>query len=272
MQEKRKKFWIIFSAVIASVLVVMLGFGMLTNLKTVSVEFRQRLPQGESRLDENILTKLEKDGEFEYGKGLLFANVKQSAEKIEKKNPFVKVEQVLRDFPNTAKVYVSERVPVCYAKRGSHYLVLDKEFKVLDKFDANADGTAYLEQNYLKGIYQTNMAVSGSLEAGDFVTDAENMALYKDIHSGIVGAQEGSYSNVKQLNIVSGSVNIVMKKHGVSFDDGIKIELDGTDDLMLKTFVALEFYETIDQTMTAQTIKLQKSNDANKYKAYIIAN
>jgi len=151
MQEKRKKFWIIFSISIVAIFTICLIFGMITNLKDVSVEFRQRIV-GDTRLEENILKKVREDGEFEYGKGLLFVDTDSSIAKIEKKNPFVKVEQVIRKFPNIINVYISERVPCTYALNGNYYLVLDKDFKVLDKVEDTSVGEEYLRTNYLTTI------------------------------------------------------------------------------------------------------------------------
>lgn len=269
MQEKRKKFWLIFSVSVLSVLAICFVFGMITNLKNVGVEFRQRLASG-SRLEENILEKVKNDGEFEYGKGLLFVDIAESIDKIEKKNPFVKVEQVVRDFPNNVKVYISERVPCSYICSGNYYYVLDKDFKVLDKFVADSEGILYLEENYLETVYEIDYTLTFSPQEGDFVTDNGKMKLYKNVYAGIVGALE-SVSAVKSVEFENDKVNIVMKKDNISFDDGVLIELDGEDDLVLKTYAAIEFFETIDKTKTAQTIKVQKSQTKNKYVAYIIS-
>lgn len=269
MQEKRKKFWIIFSVTILAILSFSLIFGMITNLKNVNVEFRQRVVNG-SRLEDNILEKIKEDGQFEYNKGLLFIDAKKSMARIEKDNPFVKVEQVIREFPNSLNVYISERVPCNYAKSGEYYVVLDKEFKVLDKVRADAQGEEYLNQNYLSNIYEIDYDLEQfNLQAGDFVSDNGNMQIYKKIYSGIIGALE-SVSSVKSIKIKDGSVEIVMKKDNITYDDGVMVRLKGIDDLTLKTFTAIEFFETIDKTKSAQVIEVEKIDGTNKYRAYII--
>lgn len=269
MQEKRKKFWIIFSVTLLAILSVCLVFGMITSLKNVNIEFRQRVVSG-SRLEENILDKVKEDGQFEYNKGLLFVDANKSVSLIEKNNPFVKVEQVIREFPNSLNVYISERVPCSYAKNGDYYLILDKEFKVLDKIEANAQGEDYLKQNYLNNIYEIDYDFGQtSLESGDFVSDNGSMQIYKDIYSGIVGALE-SVSSVKSVKIEDDDVVIVMKKDNITYDDGVTIKLKGTDDLTIKTFTAIEFFETIDKTKSAQVIEVEKVEGTNKYRAYII--
>lgn len=269
MQEKRKKFWIIFSVVIAGIITVCAIFGIATNLRTVSVEFRQRIA-GETRLEENILDKVRDDGEFEYGKGLLFNDINSSISKIEKKNPFVKVEQVIRKFPSTLSVYISERVPVSYVSDSQSYYVLDKEFKVLDKIQKTTQGDEYLAENYLTKIYKIETDFGTNVyETGDFVTISEELNQIKQVHSGIVGAQMSS-TGIKSIKIENDNVYIVMKKDNTTFDDGVHIVLEGTDDLKIKTFVAIEFFEEKDKSISAGTIKVKKiDGEKNKYSAYI---
>ena len=182
----------------------------------------------------------------------------------------VKVEQIIRDFPNNLKVYISERVACCYAKSGNSIFVLDKDFKVLEKIVADSDGETYLKENYLETIYKTNYYVPQNMQEGQFVADNGKMSLYDNVYKGIVGALE-TVSAVKNIEISNQKVKITMKKDNINFDDGVVIELDGEDDLMIKTYAAIEFFETIDKTKSAQIIKVEKSNTENKYRAYIIS-
>ncbi len=274
MQEKRKKFWIGFGISIAAVLVVAFVFGVITNLKTVTVEFRQRVTEG-TNLEVNILDKVKDDGEFEYGKGLLFVDANKSIDKIEKENPYVKVEQVIRNFPNKLMVYISERVPAFYIEQSSNYYVLDKEFKVLEKFSVdsyqNQSGYEYLKDKFLTNIYKIDYKINSNAEAGDFAIDNGRMSLYKDVYYGIIGAQK-TISGVKKVEIENSSAKIVMKQDNVFFEDGITILLEGEDELVEKTYVAIKYYyDEVDKTKTAQIIKLTKKPDG-KYSAYIISN
>jgi len=254
---------------ILAILSISLIFGMVTNLKNVTVEFRQRV-NVQSRLEENILDKVKEDGNFEYNKGLLFVNADKSIQQIEKNNPFVKVEQVIRKFPNTLSVYISERVPCCYAENNDYYFVFDKEFKVLDKFESNEQGKEYLIDNYLGQIYEIDYAVSNSIEKGDFVSQNEKITIYKEINNGIVGALK-SVSAVKSVELLSDKIVLVLKKDNINFEDGVTIETIGYDDISMQIFTAIEVYEEIDKTKTAQIIRLEKvEGTKNKYRAYLI--
>ena len=68
MQKSRKKLWITITAIVASIIVVCLVFGLLFRLKKVDVEFRQREELAFTQLADGILEKVEKDGEFKIGK------------------------------------------------------------------------------------------------------------------------------------------------------------------------------------------------------------
>ena len=269
MQEKRKKFWIIFSIVVVSIVSICFIFGMVTKLNAVNIEFRQRLSSG-SRLEENIIEKVKADAEFEYNQSLLFLNIDENISKIEKKNPYVKVEQVVRDFPNNMNIYISERTPVFYIEKSGYYFVLDKEFKILDKILIDEEGTDYLKQNFLRNVYEINSDLEiEQLNAGDFIEKNENLKLHKNIYLGIVGALE-SVSNVKSVKISGEDVLITMKQDNLSFDDGVKIKIKGTDELIEKTFTAIEFFEKIDKTKNTQVIEVEKIEGTNRYRAYII--
>lgn len=253
MQEKRKKFWLIFIVSILSVVSICAIFVMITSLKTVTVEMRQQLGQY-SKLDASVLEKVKNDGEFEYGKGLLFVDAQKSIDKIEKENPFVKVEQVIREFPNKLTVYISEREPCFYASYSGYYVVMDKEFKVLDKVEIEDDGLDYLKQNYPNLTCYINYSfIDNSLAIGDFVKVHESMELYKQIYQGVVGAYESFGGLIKDISIKNSNVDITINN---SQETIIKIE--GLDDLKIKSFTAIEFFNKIDETKSVKTIKVKQ--------------
>lgn len=271
MQEKRKKFWIIFSVTILTLLSFVFLFGVITNLKTVNIDFKQRIAVG-SRLEDNILDKIKNDGQFEYGKGLLFVDVEKSVELIEKKNPFVKVHQVMTKFPNVLNVYIIEREPCFYSLTEGNYLIFDNEFKVLDKFEANQEGEEFLQTEYLKFVAEIDYDFSNSnLEEGDFVEDNGNMNIYQQIYTGIYGSLK-SISSVKSIKVENSKILITMKKDVVDFDDGVVIELEGFDDIKIKTWVAVEAYKIIDRNKQIDVIRLEKDeNNPNGYYAIPIS-
>ena len=144
MQKSRKKFWIVFTSVIASIVLVGLVCGLATRLKTVTVEFRARASSEYTMLEDGVLDKVANAGEFNRKKSLLFMNFDENIEKIEKSNPYIKVEQVVRHFPNIVKIYVSERIPryrVVDKDDSNKWYILDVDFKVIDVVIGGEDET-----------------------------------------------------------------------------------------------------------------------------------
>ena len=82
MQKSRKKFWIVFTSIIASLVLVGLVCGLVTRVKTVTVEFRARASAGYTMLEDGVLDKVAKAGEFDTKKSLLFMNFEENIAKI----------------------------------------------------------------------------------------------------------------------------------------------------------------------------------------------
>ena len=133
--SSRKKFWLIFSSVVASIVLIITVCLSLTRLKNVTVEFRAREGQETTMLGDGILDKVKETAEFSYGKNLLFMNFDKNIENIEKSNPYIKVHQIVRHFPGTVRVYVTERIPkyrVQDKSDSTKWYILDEDFKVVD--------------------------------------------------------------------------------------------------------------------------------------------
>ena len=86
MQRSRKKFWIIFTSVISSLVLVCVACGLMTRLKTVNVEIRRRADAQYTMLQDGVLDRVKETGDFDYGKSVLFLNFEESISNIEKKN------------------------------------------------------------------------------------------------------------------------------------------------------------------------------------------
>lgn len=244
MQMKRKKFWIVFASIVLSLALIVTGTFLLTRLKTVNVEFRTKLAVGETRLTEGITEKIKESGEFEYGACLLLANFDESVAKIEKANPYIKVEQLMRKFPNKLHIYVSEREPkyrIQDKEIETKWYILDIEFKVLEVVDDTSplkDETVELEH------------ITGTFYVGDFLNmDAEKANMSKIL--------AGVYGRTKDITIIS-SINynaesntfiISMKanKDG-EFANGCEMQIVGTEKLTEKVHAATCAYSKDDYT------------------------
>ena len=138
----KKKNIIALSVIVGIFLCIGIVFAMVFTLHKIEFqattyitkENRSRLfanGQTVNGLQENILT----EAEFNKGGNLLFMNFDQNIKKIEEAIPFIKVEKIVRAFPNKITVYYSEReavalIPVAEVSNG--YYVVDSDLKVLD--------------------------------------------------------------------------------------------------------------------------------------------
>ena len=172
MQKSRKKFWLITGITVLSIVALIVVSLLATRLKTVTVEFRTRVEQVNSQLEEGVLDNVKETGEFKK-KSLLFYNLDENIAKIEKSNPYVKVEQVIRKFPSTLRVYISERTPkfrVEDGKTAGKWYILDSEFKVLDIVTDDIKTHEYGSTTYYAKTAELNIeGLKVSAYIGDFV-------------------------------------------------------------------------------------------------------
>ena len=279
MQKSRKKLWITLAAVLTSVVLVCLMFGLLFRLKKVNVEFRNRASKEFTQLEEGVLENVKNSAEFGFGKNLLFMNFEENIAKIEKEHPFVKVEQVVRHFPNEVSVFISERTPRFRVKdkNSTNWFILDDDFKVLTKLtsaevieDGKYGNLSY--EDITVEISSSSLVIEAFI--GDFVT-AKYDSNIKQIGSGILAAY--NYKDIGKAKSISikteGTLEfeIVMKTSSTDTGDGCKIIVSGTDDLKLKTYSGLKlFISTLQENPTADlsnsTIIIGK-NASGKYQA-----
>lgn len=274
MQKSRKKFWIVFSVICASIVALLSVMVLATRLKTVAVTFESRLAQNETMLESGIQDKILKNGEFDYGKTVLFMNFDENIDKIEKLNPFVKVEDVETIFPNKAKVKISERIPVYRvqdSKDAFKWYVLDKDFKVLHEIEGNVKDEVYSNTTY----YAKTMEISPELltidsETGDFVTNKNTIKnRLNQIASGVEVVVD-SVSIVSSLSVSGSDKNVytlTMKNSGLNDDNGCQIVVSGNSDLYKKVCAGILCYRTNaeiknDDELANQVITIHESSSS----------
>ena len=237
--QKRRKFLIIFGSVCLSIIVLCFIFVLVFRLKTVDIEFRSR--EENTNLAAETPTRVLETGEFDFGKNILFMSFEDNIAKIEKSNPFVKVEQVIRHFPNTVRVYISERQPRYRVKdetETNKWYILDNEFKVLDKVNDEELLSKKVsgESNYfIQTIEITNTTLTFKTAiVGEFVS-VDISAYLESIVSGIYGKTK-DHTQIRSIDYssISGKFTLVMRNTGLENQEGCKIVLEGTEDLYQK--------------------------------------
>lgn len=275
MIEKRKKFWITFGIVAICFVALVVASLKITGLKTVAVEFVTR--QENSQLPEGIADDIVGNGKFEYGKSLMFINFNQKTDEIEKNYPFVKVVQIIREFPNLARIRILERVPyfrVQDEENSSKWYILDDEFKVLKVILGDPADEAYADSNFKDSTIELkDVQLSSATQVGEFVNNLENKNKINQIISGVNIVTGAKYYFIDSIEfVVDGEIfttKIYMKNADVA--EGFLITFDGVDNIKLKTATGIDFFCKDEiENYSSQYIFVEK-NASGLYQAELMA-
>lgn len=275
MQSKRLKLWIILGSVLTVLMISLLFLTLNFRLKTVNVEFQSRLTQEETMLpsgiQDNVKTYFKTNG------NIILMKFDNSISKIEKEYPFLKVNQVIKYFPRTIGVYISERIPK-YRVQDSlgMWLILDEDFKVLDKVsnDDLMGEILYRNSTYFERTVEIlDQTIYESIEKGSFLN---NYNIIKDdlnlIMSGVYGKTE-DYLSVNSIlvsyNEGKSSYKIIMRNVALDDGNGCNILIDGTESLKEKVYVGVSTFQAeLQKDSTINTpktsIKIYHSNGEYK--------
>ena len=207
MEKKKKR--LIVLAVIAGVLVfVILLSSAIFKIKGVSVEYQTTL----TLLDKNGLNEMVESSGIPVGKSIFFSTFDESISKMEKDNPYVKINGIERKFPNSLVVLVSERVPVVRVEHGGLTYVLDNELKVLNAVKSDSEynsktGEKDLPLLELSAEYALNLDSAGT---GEFLDN--------DVVKGYVDAfYRGAVSPSKENDSIAVSLISTIEAIQVSY-------------------------------------------------------
>ena len=237
-----KKRRIIIICSIVAVLIILIGtVSALFNLREISVEILKNPEIIESTYGDNVFDGIEESGEFNYGSNTLFTSYESNKDKIEKAYPFVKVEKMVRRFPNKMTIYISGRLPeviVSDSDNSSKWYVLDYEMKVLDVLESSSEiGTE---------LYRTLPIVSGAgmtgLDQGDIAMGQNSASVLVGVLDGIYGEHQAPSSVMSDITIDFSTqmVSIVLRDR--DYDTGAKITTYGFSNLKEKVFAAYHLY------------------------------
>ncbi len=273
MLSKRKKFWIIFGSICFCVIAIAVVFSFVFRLRTVDIEFRARLDASETRLEDGIKDKVLADGEFLYNANMFFYKTDSCVQKIEKENPYIKVEQVIKYFPNVIRVYISERemrYRVQDTNDSSKWYILDKEFKVLEQ------GISSTDIDTKSVYYKRTVEVDPSTltihsEKGNFIVGENETSIKNYLNA----ATEGIYARVTSFEQVS---SIKVNKTGeyaleITLSEfGTKILVKGNDDITEKVKHAITVYNADQEPNPDDPDYLKKPYIPNQANTIIVEN
>ena len=273
MENRRKKILIILSIVGLSLIALCMVFALTFRLKTVNVEFRSRAAN--TNLPAEIQNRVFETGEFDIGKNIIFMNFDDNIEKIEKSNPFVKVEQIIRRFPNKVTIYISERIPKYRVKEDSNqtnnWYILDEDFKILDKVSTEELTSKKVSGNltYFKQTIEIEKETLTFKSAiiGEFVTEAEEIKNFMSKISAGVYAKTKDSTVIRSVNYskVNNKFEIVMRNQGLDNEEGCMIIISGEEDLYEKMLAGVVVHLSNNESnMPGVMIEIYK-NAAGEY-------
>lgn len=234
----KKRRVIVISCIIAIIVIIAGVFAAMFNLQHISVEVMKN-PSIVNAYGSDIGDKIIKSGEFPYGSNTMFTSYKDNEEKIEKAYPFVKVEKIVRRFPNKMTVYVSGRMPEVIVKdeaTTNKWYVLDIDMKVL--------AVLYSASDFENDMYKDLPILRGSdiknKESGDFLIENSKDVII-NILDGIYGKDQTKSSVMSDI-----TMDLENEKYTILLRDsdttGAKIEINGNDYLKEKVFSAYSLY------------------------------
>lgn len=122
-----KKAWIIvFSIIIAVILLFVILSFTVFSLKSVKIDYRTNKVNITATDDEII-----ESGDIELGGSVFFRNKQSYIDKIEYNNPYVKVINIETVFPSSFVIHIAERQEVFAIEHNMQYYIVDEEYKVL---------------------------------------------------------------------------------------------------------------------------------------------
>ena len=238
-----KKRRIIVVCSIIGVLIVLVGvFAAMFNLQHINVEIVKN-PDIVNSYGANICEDIVKSGDFAYGSNTLFSSYEESQKKIEKAYPFVKVEKMVRKFPDKMTIFVSGRKPEVIVEDPealNTWYILDIDKKVLAVINNFSD-----LQN---GMYKDLPVVKGSdiknVESGDFL-NTKSAEIIVDILDGIYGKDKTKSSVMSDITL-----DLEREKYTIILRDGdttgAKIEINGVKEIKEKVFIAYSLYKLVE--------------------------
>lgn len=220
----RKKNIIAISISVGVLLALILICAMVFTLRDVSFQQTVAIKQmdrsnlfADGMTTDTLNKQLEESAKFNKGGNLLFMRFDEQINNMERSKPFIKIEKVVRSFPNKVTVYYSEREPVCKVESSSleeAYLVLDEDLKVLavvNKTDTTFSVPVIEDVSFSQskaGEFINNEEFKSNIQAivkGAFNANGEKDALYEDV-----------LSFAKTIKFVTNDVDEIIGNDGTS--------------------------------------------------------
>jgi len=258
--KKRKV--IIIASIVGALILIMGVFAAMFNLQNIRVEVLKNPEIIETMYGKNAEDKIIESGEFPYGSNTLFSTYKVNTQRIEKAYPFVKVQKLVRQFPDKMTIYVCGRLPEAIVKdlnKDNTYYVVDIDMKVLHTLSS--------VENIQNEVFKNLPVVTGTditnFEAGDFIPITKSADAIVSIVDGIYGKDKTKSSVMSDITIdlTTEKATVILRNGEL---DGAVLELNGFKNLKEKVFAAYSLYLQVEND--------EQFPEKNKMKFIVLSN
>ena len=181
-------------------------------------------------------TELSRELDENLGKSVLFLSKEKIEKKLSEKFPYVKVESMVKSFPNRLKITVSERKEVFAVDSGGKYYILDAEGCLLAVKEQNANNIDGAPNSLIKAEIKS-ASVGSKVELKDFDIDAA--LAVADLMNRLSYSNSEIRFTLKKLAVGQNALQIATG-YGVTFViDGYTVRTAEKANVMLAAFNAL---------------------------------
>ncbi len=167
--SKNKTLTIILSILAIVVLLVVLSSTVFA-VSRIEVVWQSKTNHMQSRTENEIIT----NSGLTTGTNVFLVNKEEAADKLEKHYPYIKVLGIETAFPNLLKIHAIEREALFALYSGSSILLVDSEFKVIEK----SSSFVSTRTNAIEVTGEMNFAAA---TVGDFLTPTGLLASFKTL-------------------------------------------------------------------------------------------
>jgi len=232
--SKTKKNLIIIGSIVGTFVVLMILFGTLFSLRTISVDYAT----GIDRVEAYSLEEIVKESKIKKGKNIVFADYDKNEKILEKAFPYARF-NIVRVFPSKVIIHVYERTPAFRVlSEDGFWHIYDETLKCLEVVaNANINENNNNEVPVLNGV---NLKFNQA--EGEVLVNTELKDKIDEILDGVYAVEGTPISVMSDISIGFDATNNFEVLTLKIASSGTKIVIQGSDFLREKIAYAVYVY------------------------------
>ena len=232
--SKTKKNLIIIGSIVGAFVLLMILFGTLFSLRTISVDYAT----GINRVEAYTIEEIVKESKIKKGKNIVFADYDKNEKYLEKAFPYARF-NIVRVFPSKVIIHVYERTPAFRVmNEDGFWHIYDETLKCLEVV-ANAN----IEENDIDKVPVFNgFDLDFNEQEGDKKQNKELAEKIDAILDGVYGVEETPISVMSDISIGFDEINNFEELTLEIASSGTTIVIQGSSFLREKIAYAVYIY------------------------------